>query len=142
MAALVVTVAAVLGLSLAVAGPASASAYGCTGYGSGVSWQGMYVKNGTWCGGVVGGGTYVSYIYGNFYTHLPWDGVCNFSMRADFYDAYGNWYGWRQTGTVWRCSLASDVPSMGVYQNVRPGKVRISLISNGGTVSAVEHSIH
>ena len=140
--ALALAIAALAGTGIVTAGSASASAYGCTGYGTGISWQGFYVKNGTWCGGVNGSGTYINYIYGNFYTHVALNSVCNFSMKADFYDVNGNWYGWRTTGVQYRCSFVSDLPIISMYQYVRAGKVRISLVSNGGTVAAVEESIH
>ena len=139
---LALVIAALAGSGIATAGSASASAYGCTTYGHSVTWKGITVKNGTWCGGVVGSGDYISYVQGNFYTHLPLDSVCNFSMKADFYDVNGNWYGWVTTGVYYRCSLASDLPNIGMYQNVRAGKVRISLVSNGATVAAVYESIH
>jgi len=140
--AIAVAMTALGSAGIAASGTASASAYGCTGYGTGISWQGVYVKNGTWCGGVNGSGTHINYISGNFYTHVLLNSVCNFSMKADFYDVNGNWYGWRTTGVQYRCSYASDLPSISMNQNVRAGKVRISLVSNGSTVAAVYESIH
>jgi len=111
--AVVLALAAMSGTTLATAGSASASAYGCTGYGSGITWEGFYVKNGTWCGGVVGSGTYIKYISGNFYTHIILNTVCNFRMRADFYAANGAWYGWAETGIQYRCK-----------QRIRPAQYR------------------
>ena len=139
---LALAIAALAGSGIATAGSASASAYGCTGYGSGVAWQGLNVKNGTWCGGVVGSGTYIKYVQGNFYTHVALNSVCNFSMKADFYDVNGHWYRWVTTGVYYRCSYASDLPNINMNQNVRAGKVRISLVSNGAIVAAVYESIH
>lgn len=142
LAAVGLAAAAVTAAGVTAAQPAAASAYGCTGYGTGVSWQGAYVRNGTWCGGVNGSSTYVNYISGNFYTHLVGrDAVCNRNMKADFYDANGNWYSWAQSGTQWGCSYASDLPSIGIYSWMRSGYVRITLQSNGGAVAAVTESI-
>ena len=142
----VMALLAALGLAFAAlitgASTANASAYGCTGYGHGVTYQSVYVKNGTFCGAVNGGGTYVNYVGGNFYTHFPFDAVCNFSLKADFYDVNGNWYTWATTGTSYRCSLASDTANIPIYSYMRSGSVRISLMSNGGTVAAVWESIH
>lgn len=99
-------------------------------------------QNGTWCGGVTGSGTYVQRINGNFFNHITGlNSVCNFAMKADFYDANGNWYAWRQTGTSYRCSSASDLPSIYINANVKQGYVRITLLSNGGTVSAARENI-
>lgn len=123
------------------AAPAFASAYGCTGYGSGISWQGLYVKNGTFCGGIVGSGTYVQGINGNFYTHLPFNAICNWDVKADFYNVYGQWYTWRRTGIVYNCSLASDAPYIPINQWMNAGYVRITLESNGGYVASITESI-
>ncbi len=121
---------------------ANASSYGCTGYGTGISWQGVYIKNGTFCGAVNGSGNYVNYVGGNFYTHVALNSICNFSLKADFYDVNGNWYTWATTGVSYRCSLASDLANIPIYSNMRSGSVRVSLMSNGGTVAAVWESIH
>jgi hypothetical protein len=142
LVALLAALGGLLGLGIVAASPASASAYGCTGYGHGVTWGGYYVKNGTFCGAINGSGTYVNYVGGNFYTHVAMDAVCNFSLKADFYDVNGNWYTWRTTGVSYRCSLASDLPSIGIYSYLRAGSVRISLMSNGSTVAAIYQSIH
>ena len=141
LAALLLATAALAGSGIATAGTASASAYGCTGYGAGISWHGINAKNGTWCGGTVGSGTYISYIRGSFRAHLLLNSVCNFSMKADFYDVIGNLYGWQTTSVQHRCSYAANLPNIGINQNVRKGKVRISLVSNDSTVAAVEESI-
>jgi len=137
----VVAALAPVAVLYATEAPASASAYGCTGYGSGISWQGMYIKNGTWCGSIVGNGTYVSYVGGNFYTHVAINAVCNFSERAEFFDSNGHYYGYVQSPTYYRCSYASDLPNMYLNQYVRRGFVNMKLLSNGGTVATVQESI-
>jgi hypothetical protein len=128
--------------SVAFATNASASAYGCTFYGHHVTYKGVTVYNGTWCGTVTGNGTYVNYVGGNFYTHLvPLDSVCNFSEVSDFYNSNGDYYGYVQTPTYHRCSNASDLPNIYLNRNMRSGYVLMKLIANGATVAAVKESI-
>ncbi len=128
--------------SVAFATDASASAYGCTTYGHRVTFKGVSAVNGTWCGTINGSGTYVNYVGGNFYTHLvPLDQICNFSERSEFYDSNGHYYGYVQTPTAYRCSNASDLPSISLKRNMSRGYVLMKLISNGGTVATVKESI-
>jgi hypothetical protein len=128
--------------SVAFATDASASAYGCTTYGHKVSYKGVTVANGTWCGTINGSGTYVNYVGGNFYTHIvPLDQICNFSERSEFYDSNGHYYGYAQTPIAYRCSNLSDLPNMYLKRNMSRGYVLMKLISNGGTVATVLESI-
>jgi len=128
-------------LPLAFSSPASASAYGCTTYGHSVTYKGITVKNGTWCGTINGNGQYVNYVSGNFYTHVPWDDVCNFSERSEFYDSSGHYYGYVQTATFYRCSYASDLPNIYLKRTMKKGYVLMKLVSNGGTVATVKENI-
>jgi len=128
--------------SVAFATGASASAYGCTFYGHHVTYKGVSVYNGTWCGTITGNGTYVDYVGGNFYTHVvPLDSICNFSERSEFYNSNGSYYGYVQTPTYYRCSNASDLPDIYLNRNMNRGYVLMKLISNGATVATVEESI-
>jgi hypothetical protein len=134
---------ALTALLVSTATSASASAYGCTGYGTGVSWQGVYVRNGTWCGSVVGSGTYVNYVGGNFYNHIPGiNNVCNFRERAEFYTSTGAYWGSVTSPTYYRCSAASDLPNLYLNRYVPQGYVLLKLQSNGGTVATISESIH
>lgn len=128
--------------SIAFATAASASAYGCAGYGNKVTYHHVTVSNGTWCGTITGNGAYVNYIGGNFYTHLvPLDQICNFSERSQFYNSDGHYYGYVQTRTYYRCSNASDLPDIYLKRNMSRGYVLMKLISNGATVATVKESI-
>lgn len=134
-------VAGLLGVGVVAAAPAHAAAYGCTAYGTGYEYKNVKVKNGTFCGSVTGNGTYIKWISGNFYSHIPGNDVCNFSLKAELFDVKGARYSTGTTKTFNRCSLASDLPRMNVNKSGKPGKVKISLISNGSTVAAIEESI-
>ncbi|GAB3662575.1 hypothetical protein GCM10027596_24340 [Nocardioides korecus] len=144
IAGLAATVAlTVAGTVATTTAPADASSYGCTGYGTGVTWQGMYVRNGTFCSYVSGSSTYVNYVTGNFFVHIPGpDQLCNYSIKADFYDAYGNWYTWKPGSIHWGCSWNADTYSVPIYSWMRRGSVRVTLLSNGYPVAAIRESIY
>jgi hypothetical protein len=125
-----------------VPGTASASSTGCTWYGHGIKWG---VSDGSFCGGINGSGTYVNYVAGNFgETIVGLDVLCNVSIKVDFYNNWGQWYGWRQGAQMGGCYWGSFnwAPTIPVYSWVQPGYARISLQSYGATVAAVNLDIH
>jgi hypothetical protein len=126
----------------AIAAPnALAGSTGCTWYGHGIKWG---VANGQFCGAISGSGTYVNYVSGNFGQSYPWlDNQCYVSMKVDFYDNWGNWYGWRPGAQLAGCFWGNwnSLPSIPIWSGVRAGYARISFLSYGATVAAVNLGI-
>lgn len=75
-------------------GSAGASAYGCT-FGN------PFIDPNTWCVALVGTGTFVNYVNGDFGGGSV---VCDSYMSAVFYDTSWHWYQTVRTGTLWGCT--------------------------------------
>ena len=140
LGALLVAGGVAAGVAVVGAAPAEASSFGCTGFGPGVTYKGVYVTNGTFCGTVNGSGRYVNYVGGNAYNHIPGQSFCNWEIKADFYDTSGAWRDWASTGIRGGCTMIPDL-NIGVHRWERQGKVRITLRSNASNVASVDEAI-
>lgn len=132
---LLVAAVAAVGL-VALAGSASASAYGCTGYG----WQ-VGASRPQFCGQIDGGGTYVRTVGAGYSAPIAWAGtLCNTRAKIEFVDTSGRTYWTLISGQQNGCS-AIGAWKWNIYGNVRYGHVRYSLLSNGATYAVVQHDI-
>ena len=77
--------------SIALAGPAQASATGCAYYGGIGSIKGIPIYNGNYCATVDGSGSYVYDVQASVSSYGT---ICNWDITAEFFDA--NWH-WHQT---------------------------------------------
>jgi len=120
-------------MSVARAEPAAASAYSCTGYG--------YLKWAQFCGHTVGNGTYVQTAGAGFSSAAAWAGwLTNTRVRLEFMNTSGHVYlsglsGQQNGGSAvgaWKWTL---------NRHVQRGTVRYTLLSNGATIAAVQHTI-
>ena len=119
MKKLIATVALVAALAGATvmgsATPAAADAKGCTFYGY-RNVGGWTVPAGSYCATVVGSGTWVSGVQGEFYA----PNLCNYDVTAEFFN--NNWQ-WRRTFVSSRnygCAYGSAwMPYIGVNSSIR-----------------------
>lgn len=87
---------------MGAAGPAAADAKGCTFYGN-HSFGGRSVPAGSYCATVVGSGTRINGVQGEFYA----PNLCNYDVTAEFFNS--NW-GWTRTivsGHNYGCAYGS-----------------------------------
>jgi hypothetical protein len=103
MKKLIATVALVASLSgvslLATAAPASASAYGCNGWGQ--TWAGNYwAPSGGYCVLISGQGRFVSYVQGSYGA----SNICNTRITAEFFTDSWQWYRTYNSATWGGCS--------------------------------------
>lgn len=114
--AIVALVAALAGATvIGSATPAAADAKGCTFYGY-RNVGGWTVPAGSYCATVVGRGTWVSGVQGEFYA----PNLCNYDVTAEFFN--NNWQ-WKRTfvsGRNYGCAYGSAwMPYIGVNSNIR-----------------------
>lgn len=125
------------------ASPADASAFGCSGYGPSIIYQGVRFPKGTYCVHLVGQGRFVDHVYGQAHVNNALFGTtCNWNITAEFFDQNGNWY---ETingpfhATCFRAAGASD--RINVRRYMRTGFMCSTLKSNGVRQTSVCHSI-
>ncbi|MEU1607468.1 hypothetical protein [Micromonospora matsumotoense] len=103
-----------LGLTMVGVTPAQADTKGCTFYGN-MSVGGYSVPAGSYCATIVGSGTYVTGVQGEFYA----PNLCNWDVTAEFFT--NNWV-WKTTYTSARnygCSYGSAwAPFIGVSRTI------------------------
>lgn len=137
--ALVATVlaAAPLGVSVAAAPPAAASAFSCAGYGYGFSWG--YPSQ--FCGDTKGRGLYVETAGAGYSAPIAWAGwLTNTRIKVEFIDTRGNVY-WSAVSSQQNGGSAVGAWKFTLNRNMRQGIVRYTLLSNGAAIVAVEHRI-
>ena len=135
--ATVALVASLAGVSvLATASPASAGAYGCSGWGARQAGN-YWVASGAYCATISGQGRYVQAVSGSYGATR----VCNWNITAEFFDSSGRWYQTFTGGTHWSCgSWQNDVIWLDRY--VQRGTMCSTLKSNGVRLTSVCHSIY
>lgn len=124
--------------------PASASAFGCNQYGSGLSYNGIGARKGTYCAQISGTGTWVSFVYGQGQVNNALFGTtCNYFITAEFFDSSGRWYETQRTPTRNRCySAAGFSERININRHMRKGFMCSTLFSNGARQTSVCHSIY
>ena len=120
--------------------PASASAFGCSGF-RGINTPWANVSANQYCVTLNGSGTYVSSVTGSFTANVG--NVCNYNITAEFFDTSGRWYMTRTGGTTTGCFWGTQfVRSVAVNQTVRPGYMCSTLKQNGTRLASVCHNIY
>ncbi len=133
------------GSTVAITGVAEASASGCTYYGSGLRGP---IRNGQYCSGVNGSGTYINFVpTGSFGASVPFvNNLCNPSQRLAVYDRWGRLVATRQGGQLTGCSWGTwnSVPGIGVYWSFPAaayGFVLVTLQDSGRDVATVKFGL-
>lgn len=141
-----IIVIAVLAASLAgvsvlgSAAPASASAFGCSGFRTVNSPYGSGAVN-SYCVNLDGSGRYVRSVSGSFTANVGT--VCNYNITAEFFDTSGRYYMARSTGTTYGCYWGTRFAGrITLNQTVRPGFMCSTLKQNGGRLTSVCHSVY
>lgn len=114
IASLAVVAALAVGLVAVSANPAAADAKGCTFYGTRVIGS-LSLPSGNYCATIVGSGTRVSGVQGEFYAPQ----VCNWDVTAEFFNNRWEWKRTFQSGHNYGCSRGSGwAPFIGVNSNI------------------------
>lgn len=141
--AMATVIAAVALSGIALVGsstPASASAFGCSGFRAiGTPW-GSAAAN-SYCVNLDGSGTYVRNVSGSFTANVGT--VCNYNITAEFFDSSGRWYMTRSTPTTYNCVWGTKFAGrIQVNQHVKRGSMCSTLKQNGSRLTSVCHSIY
>jgi hypothetical protein len=116
-------------------------------WGFGLNWG---VRNSQFCATVVGSGTWVSEVTGNY--GMTWPGldrICNPQLKVDFFNWSGQYIGVTRYGGVefWGCTnwgAWHPLPKIPVFLNMPStawGYARVSLLSWGSPVSVIRIQI-
>lgn len=138
-----VIVAIVMSLGIATS-PASAWAYGTSGWGW-VSYNGKGLSKGVYHVELGGGGTYVSYVRGWPQLTTPVSGsICNWSITAEFFNSAGQWYRTYTSPTRWGCNWYGSLEDQRININggFQRGKMCSTLRENGARLTSVCHNIY
>ncbi|MFF5225134.1 hypothetical protein [Dactylosporangium sp. NPDC000521] len=103
-----------VGVGLTTTTPAYADTKGCTVYGTRTV-AGYSVPGGSYCATIVGSGTWVSGVQGEFYA----PNLCNWDVTAEFFDNAWNWKTTYVSGHNYNCSYGTAwAPYIGVSRSI------------------------
>jgi hypothetical protein len=139
--AIAALVASLAGVSvLGGASPASASAFGCSGFRTVNSPWGSGAVN-SYCANLDGTGRYVRNVSGSFTANVGT--VCNYNITAEFFDSSGRWYMTRSAPTTYGCFWGTQFAGrITLNQYVQPGFMCSTLKQNGTRLTSVCHNIY